>query len=430
MAQNRYCDGVRRRDFLKVGVLGGLGLSLADFLQRAQAGEAQQGKSRSAIYIRLGGGPTHMDTFDMKPDAPSEYRGNLKPIATNVPGVQICEQLPLLAQCADKFTILRGVSHTLAAHELGTSYLSTGNRPLPSLVYPGFGAVVSKELSPAPGVPPFIAVPDTPQTGGFLGLQYGPFATNSRPKLGQPYQVRGIALNNTLTNARVDRREKLLARVDRAFQGFEKNIDVLNGLDEFSQQAYDMISSSTARNAFDMSQENEGTLKRFGDGELGQSCLLACRLIEAGTRFVTITTGGWDMHQGIFDRLSKSLPSLDQGLSSLLVTLAERGLLDTTSVIVTGEFGRTPKVNARGGRDHWPRAMFVLLAGGGMKTGQVIGASDAKGEGPANEAITPDDVAASLYHSLGIDYHKEYHTDTGRPVMIVRNGSVIPQLFG
>jgi hypothetical protein len=430
MAQNRFCDGVKRRDFLKVGVLGGLGLSLADFLQRAQAGEAQQAKAKSAIYIRLGGGPTHLDTFDMKPDAPSEYRGNLKPIATNMPGMQICEQLPLLAQCADKFTILRGVSHTLAAHELGTSYMITGNRPIPSLAFPGFGAVVSKELPAAADMPPFIAVPDTPQTGGYLGLQYGPFATNARPKLGQPYQVRGIALNNNLTAARALRREKLLDRVDRAFQGFEQKIDVLNGLDQFSQQAYDMISSKTARNAFDMSQENPETVKRFGDGELGQSCLLACRLVEAGTRFVTITTGGWDMHQGIFDRLSKNLPGLDQGLSALLTTLSERGLLDTTSIIVTGEFGRTPKINKNGGRDHWPRAMFVLLAGGGMKTGQVIGASDAKGEGPSGEAITPDDVAASLYHSLGIDYHKEYHTDTGRPVMIVRNGNIIPGLFG
>jgi len=429
MTRSRYCDGVKRRDFLKVGVLGGLGLSLADFLQRAHAGEVQQAKAKSAIYIRLGGGPTHMDTFDMKPDAPSELRGNLKPIATNVPGMQICEQLPLLAQCADKYTILRGVSHTLAAHELGTSYMNTGNRPIPSLAYPGFGAVVSRELPSAPDMPPFIAVPDTPQTGGYLGLQYGPFATNSRPKLGAPFQVRGIAMNDTMSSVRTERREKLLDRVDRAFQGFEEKIDVLNGLDQFSQQAYDMISSKTARNAFDVGKENPDTIKRFGDGELGQSCLLAARLVEAGTRFVTVSTNGWDMHQGIFDRLSKSLPGLDQGLSALLTTLHERGLLETTAVIVTGEFGRTPKINPRAGRDHWPRAMFVLLAGGGMKTGQVIGASDDKGMGPANEAISPDDVAASLYRSLGIDYHKEYHTDTGRPVMIVRNGNVIPGLF-
>jgi len=430
MSNNRFCDGVHRRDFLKVGVLGGLGLGLADYLRLAHAGEVRSPKAKAAIYIRLGGGPTHMDTFDMKPGAPDEFRGALKPIATNVPGIEICERLPKLAECADKFTILRGVSHTLAAHELGTQYLSTGNRPLPSLEFPGFGAVVSKEMPSSPDMPPFIAIPNTPQTGGYLGLQYGPFSTNSQPKVGQPFNVRGIDLNSSITAERARRREKLLHRVDAAFQGFEDKVDVLTGLDQFSRQAYEMISSSAARTAFDMSAESPGIVQRFGDGELGQSCLLACRLIEAGTRFVTVSTGSWDMHQDIFQRLDKQLPTLDKSLAALFTTLSERGLLETTSVIVTGEFGRTPKINVRGGRDHWPRAMFVLMSGGGMKTGQVIGASDEKGQGPANEAITPDDVAASFYHSLGIDFRKEYHTSSGRPVMIVRNGKIIPGLFG
>jgi hypothetical protein len=429
MSTHRFCDGMKRRDFVKVGALGGC-LSLVDYLQLAQAGGvAPKAKANAAIYIRLGGGPTHMDTFDMKPDAPAEYRGDLKPIKTNVAGVEISEKLPLLAKCADKYTILRGVSHTLAAHELGSKYLLTGNRPLPSLEYPSLGAVVSKELKAPDDMPPFIAVPNTPIGGGYLGLQYGPFATNAQPKLGTPFNVRGIGLQNGMTIDEVNRRERLLAQVDTTFRDIESKSDVLSGLDEFSQQAYSMITSKRARDAFDLSREPENVAKRFGDGDMNQSALLAVRLVEAGARFVTLTTGSWDMHQDIYSRLDKSLPMIDQAVSALLTTLEERGLLETTSVIMTGEFGRTPKINAKAGRDHWPRAMFVFLAGGGMKTGQVIGKSSEKGEGPANEAITPDDVAASLFHSLGIDSHKEYQTSTGRPVMISRDGKLIPGLF-
>jgi hypothetical protein len=423
---------MKRRDFLKVGAIGGVGMSLGltDYLRMANAGEVKSGaKAKAAIYIRLGGGPTHMDTFDMKPEAPAEYRGDLKPIKTNVDGMEICEKFPLLAKCADKFTILRGVSHTLAAHELGTKYMLTGNRPLPSLEYPSLGSIVSKELPAPPDMPPFVAVPNTPQGGGFLGLQYGAFATNAQPKLGSPFNVRGIGLSGGVTLTEIDRREKLLAKVDGTFRSIEAKSDVLSGLDEFSEQAYNMIASKRAREAFDVAREDQKVAKRFGDGEVNQSALLAVRLIEAGARFVTLTTGSWDMHTDIYTRLDKNLPMIDQSLSALLTTLEERGLLETTAVIMTGEFGRTPKINQRGGRDHWPRAMFVVMAGGGVKGGQVIGASDDKGQGPANEAITPDDVAASFLSSLGIDTHKEYHTNTGRPIMISRDGKVIPGLY-
>jgi len=429
MSLHRFCDGMKRRDFLKVGALG-TSLGLADYLRLANAGEvSSNAKAKSAIYIRLGGGPTHMDTFDMKPEAPVEYRGNLKPIKTNVSGVEICEKFPLLAKCADKFTLLRGVSHTLAAHELGSKYLLTGNRPLPSIEFPSIGSVVAKELKAPEDMPPFVAIPNSPQGGGFLGLQYGPFSTNAQPKQGVPFNVRGIGLQGGMTLTQVDRREKLLASVDTTFRDIEQKSDVLSGLDEFSEQAYAMISSRRARDAFDMSRESPEVAKRFGDGEVNQSALLAVRLIEAGARFITLTTGSWDMHNDIYTRLDKNLPMIDQTVSALLTTLEERGLLESTSVIMTGEFGRTPKVNARGGRDHWPRAMFVFMAGGGMKTGQVIGASDDKGQGPLNDAITPDDVAASLFHSLGIDSHKEYQTNTGRPVMISRDGKLIQKLF-
>lgn len=430
MAANWFCDGVRRRDFLKVGVLGGVGLTLPSYLRLLQASEVKPNRAKSAIFVYLGGGPSHLDMFDLKPEAPEEFRGEFKPIKTNVPGVEICEHLPKLAQCADKYAVLRGVSHTIAAHDLGTQYLNTGNRPLPSLQFPGFGAVVSKELQSPSDLPGFVAIPNTPQRAGYLGVQYAPLATNASPTPGRPFSVRGISLARGLTVTEVEKRQKLLRDLDTAFRGFESNDELVRGLDEFGQQAHDIIGSPRAREAFDISKEDKSTADKFGSHAFGQSCLLACRLVEAGVRFITVTLGGWDTHNNNFPQLKGGkLATLDDGLSALFNTLAERGLMESTSVMVTGEFGRTPKINQRAGRDHWPRAMFVLMAGGGVRGGQVIGASDDKGMGPAAEPITPDQVAASFYQTLGIDYTKEYHTPTGRPVMIVREGSLIPQLF-
>jgi hypothetical protein len=430
MTSHRYCDGLRRRDFLKVGALGLAGLGLADYLRLAHAGEAS-GKAKAAIFVYLGGGTTHMDTFDLKPDAPAEYRGEFKPIPTNVPGIQISEYLPQLARCADAYAILRGVTHTLAGHELGTAYLNTGSRPLPSLQYPGFGAVVSKEVTGDSELPHFVAIPNTPQKAGYLGVRYAPLQTNDVPRPGLPFSVRGISLGDGLTVEQFEKRQKLLSELDGTFKGLEAESKLVEGLDRFGQQAYDMIRSPKARKAFDVSQEKPEIAARFGEQRFGMSCLLALRLIEAGVRFVTVSFGGWDTHGGNFRACKENLlPQLDVGLANLFTGLRERGLLDTTTVCVTGEFGRTPKINERAGRDHWPRAMFVLMAGGGIRGGQVLGASDDKGMGPAGPGFAPDDVAASFYHTLGIDHQKEYHTSTGRPVMIVREGKVIPGLFG
>lgn len=430
MSRNTYCDGGTRRDFLKVGVAGGLGLNLASYLRMASAGEVASAKAKSAIFINLGGGPTHMDTFDLKPDAPAEYRGEFNPIKTNVPGVEISEHLPLLAKQADKFAILRGVSHNVGAHELGTRYMNTGNRPIPSLEFPSYGAVVTKELQGDRTLPAFVAIPNSPQRAGYLGVQYAPLQTNASPAVGRPFSVRGISLAGGLTLSEVEKRQKLLQDLDKTFSGFESKNELVGGLDEFSEQAHSIISSPKARDAFDISQESKALSERFGASAFGQSCLLATRLVEAGVKFATVSLGGWDTHSDNFNSLKNNkLPPLDQGLAALFETLAEKGLLESTSVFVTGEFGRTPKINARAGRDHWPRAMFVLLAGGGMKGGQVLGASDDKGMGPADKGFTPDQVAATFYHSLGIDYQKEYHTNTGRPVMIVRDGSVIQEMF-
>lgn len=430
MSIHTTCDGVARRDFLRVGALAGVGLSLSDYFALSSQGGVSEAKGKAAIFVRLGGGPSHMDTFDLKPDAPDTHRGEFKPIKTNADGVMISEHLPKLAQCADKFAILRGVSHTLAAHELGSRYMNTGNRPLPSLNYPHYGAVVAKELRSTEYLPSFVAVPNLGDNAtGYLGVEYGPFETGASPQPGKALEVRGLALKNGVTLDDVDRRQNLVARYDNAFGEFGKDDKLLAGMDQFGQKAYAMMRSSKARDAFDTGKESASIVKLFGTDQFSQSCLLATRLIESGVRFTSVSLGGWDTHSDNFNALkNRNLPTLDAGLSGLFNALAAKGLLETTAVFVTGEFGRTPKVNQRGGRDHYPRAMFCLLGGGGVQGGQVVGESDAKGEGPKDKAITPDDVAATFYRALGIDSRKEYHTRTGRPIMIVRNGTPLKEL--
>jgi hypothetical protein len=368
----------------------------------------------------------------MKPDAPAEYRGEFRPIATNVPGIAFCEHLPRLARCADKFALLRGVSHSLTEHQMGTKYLNTGNRPLPSLEFPGYGAVVSKELASPRDLPPFVAIPRTPQVAGVLGVEYSPFSTQTTPRAGQPFTVRGIALERAQTLEALGRRQQLRTDLEAGFRAYERDSGLLRGLDRFAQRAHEILSSPRCRQAFDISQEPASLTRLFPDNALAQSCLLAVRLVEAGVRFVSVDHGGWDTHDRNFPTLKdKLLPELDGALAGLLQALALKGLLERTAVFATGEFGRTPRLSrARAGRDHYPRAMFVLLAGGGMRGGQVLGASDARAEAPADgRGIAPDDVAASFYHSLGIDARKEYRTPTGRPVAIVRSGTILNQLF-
>lgn len=433
MTIHRTCDGRSRRDFLRVGSLTATGFTLANYLQLAQAGQVSGAKAKAAIFVDLPGGPSHIDTFDPKPEAPEEIRGVFKPIETNVPGIRVSEHLPKLAQCADKYAILRGVSHTLAAHRLGAEYVNTGSRPLASLEYPGYGAVITKEMPVAPELPPFVAIPRGNQRSGFLGIQYAPMNTGATPQAGRPFSVRGISLGAGMTVDQIERRQGLLSDLDHTFRGMEEHEQLLVGLDRFHEKAFDMITSPQAREAFDISREAPSFAAQFGEDGFSQSCLLAIRLVEAGVRFVSLSLGGWDTHTDNFSKLKdKLLPDLDAGLSGLFNGLSQRGLLDSTSVMVTGEFGRTPKINSRsaeGGRDHYPRCMFMLMAGGGMQGGQVIGESDDTASGPRHEGLKPDDAAASFYHSLGIDPSKEFHTETGRPITLVRDGSVIPQLF-
>jgi len=419
-----------RRDFLRLGVLGTTGLTLANYLQAAHAAAAH-GKAKAAIFVHLAGGPSHLDTFDPKPEGPTDIRGEFGTIETRTAGLRISEQLPHLAKCSNLYSVLRGVSHNLAAHDLGQNYVLSGNRPTAGLEYPSMGSVVTKELTVDRDLPPYVAIPRANVGPGYLGVAYGAFDTNAAPKAGQPFVVRGLTAPGATTTKTVSRRHQLLKHLDNRFGSFQSEDQLLAGLDQFSQKAYDILQSSRTREAFDIAKESPEIHKRFGGSSLGQSALLAARLVEAGVRFVTITDGGWDTHQDNFNRLKdKQLPGLDQGVSALLTTLQERGLLKETAVIVTGEFGRTPKINKDTGRDHWPRAMFMLLAGGGIQPGQLIGSSDETGAGPKDTTITPDDVVATLFTSLGIDTTKEYHTPIGRPVMIVREGTPIKELIG
>ncbi len=432
MAFFQTCDGVGRRDFLKAGVAGGGGLTLASYAQLAAAESVNpNAKAKAAIFVNLNGGPSHMDSFDLKPDAPSEYRGEFSPIQTCLPGVMISEHLPKIATCMDRFTLLRGVSHSVAAHDLGTKYVNSGNRPIPSLEFPGYGSVVTKERPGIPELPPFVAIPNSAQRPGYLGVKYAPMNTTSTPKIGAPYRVRGISMSGGLTVEDVEKRRNLLTMLDRTFSDVEEQSQLLDGMNEFGRQAHTVITSPQAREAFDIGKESPEFSKPFGTSGLGASCLLALRLVESGVRFVTVSNGGWDTHRDNWNVLkTRQLPALDEALFGLFTGLAARGLLDSTIVYVTGEFGRTPKINTeRIGRDHYPRNMFMIVGGGGVRGGQVLGESDETASMPKNEGFAPDDVAASFYHALGINHEQEYHTPSGRPVMIVRNGRIIPELF-
>lgn len=418
---------ISRRQMLKAGVLGA-GFSLSSYL-RLQAESGQQDDGRSAILVFLGGGPSHQDTLDLKPEAPAEYRGQFRPISTATPGVEICEHLPRLARRSEQFAIVRGITHNLAAHSLGTRYLMTGNRPTPVLNFPMYGSVVSKEFPAPEDLPSFVSI-DRPVEGpGYLGPEYGPLSTGEKPRYGQPFRVRGITLGDGLTIDKYQARRSLLTDIDKAFDGYERLDDSVRGLDRFSEQAYSIISSPRARDAFDLTREPDREIDLFGRHDFGQSMMLTSRLIESGVRFVTVLLEGWDTHQDNFNKLGRELlPRLDQSLSALLDRLGGKGLLDSTSILVTGEFGRTPKVNGNSGRDHWARAMCSMLAGGSVNRGQVIGETDAKAEGPVGEGFTPDDLAASFFQNIGIDPKTEYEANVGRPITLIRDGNPIPGL--
>ena len=421
---------VNRRDLLKVGMLGFVGLGLTEYLSMASASAAglDGGTATSAVIVWMGGGPSHLDLWDLKPNAPVEIRGAFNPIETAARGVQISEHLPKMAAQMDKVALIRSVTSPEAAHERGTHYMMTGFEPLPGFGVPSYGSVAAKMLPARSALPPYIAIPQPVLYGGagFLGAALDPFAPGGNPS--QPrYTVRDLEPPPGVTMERMDRRRALREAIDSVFSRFEKGSDRVRTVDSFYDRAYQLLSSKEARASFDLSKEPDKVRDAYGRTQFGQSLLLARRLVEGGVRFVTVSSGGWDTHNNGFNALKNTLPPFDQALAAFLQDLGERGILKKTLVIVMGEFGRTPKINRDGGRDHHARCFSVLLAGGGIKGGQAIGASDARGFEPSERPVKPEDLSATIYQCLGIDYTQSISSPEGVRVTLSRGGRPVEQ---
>lgn len=402
-------------------------------------------RATQAILVWLDGGPSHLETFDPKPEAPAEVRGPLNPIRTCVPGVWISELLPQMAQRMDRVTLVRSVTSPLGEHNLATHYVLTGYLPTPTLEYPVLGSVVAHQRAGASALPGHVAVPDfrvggkRPSGNGFLPAHTRPFEVGGDPAKPQ-FQVRDVTIFPGLDRQRLDRRRQYLLALEQLRRSAHQAAVEQTPQAAPLEQAYRLLSEPAVHAAFDLTQESAATRARYGPRTIGQCLLLARRLIEAQVPFITVNYPGWDTHQNLITSLRDGftgatvpvglVPSLDLALAALLDDLAARGLLDQTLVMVMGEFGRTPKINTQQGRDHWPRVFSVLWAGGGVPGGQVVGASDATGESPAERPITPADLVASAATLLGIDPRTTLTTPDGRPVPISRDGRVIPELVG
>ena len=425
-----------RREFLYTGLIGGLGLTLGDFFKLRAAQTSTPGiiappaVAKSIIHIFMPGGWAAQETFDPKPYAPIEYRGPLGSIDTKLDGVRFSEHLKETAKIADKITVVRSMTHGEAAHERGTHNMFTGYRPSPALQFPSMGSVVSHELGSRNNLPPYVCVPNMPNEfagSGYLSTAHGPFSLGGDPA-NNGFAVRDLNMHQGITPERFDRRRNILSTVDEHFRTLEKS-DSLDAMDSFYQAAYSLVSSESAREAFNLAAEPEAIRNTYGKNEAGQRMLMARRLVEAGVRFVSMTYGGWDMHAKIQEGITRSLPPFDQAFAALIKDLDDRGLLDTTIVMVTSEFGRTPKINKDAGRDHWPRVFNIVFAGGGFKRGSVYGTSDPTGSEPDQDPLTVENMAATVYHQLGIAPEKKLIAPGNRPIDIVRNGSVVSELL-
>jgi hypothetical protein len=423
-----------RRDFLYVGFLGGLGLSLDELFRLQARAETKPGgkepPAKSLIHIFMPGGMAHQDTFDPKPFAPIEYRGEMGTVPTKIDGVFFNEFLPQTAQVANKLTLCRSMTHGEAAHERGTHNMFTGYRPSPALVYPSMGSVVSHEMGPRNNLPPYVCIPSQPTTfagTGYLSSAYAPFSLGSDPA-NPGFTVQDLALPGGVDDKRFTKRRTMLAAVNDYFRAREK-ADPIEAMDTFYDRAYSLISSQKAREAFNINAEPAKIRDEYGRHAAGQRLLLARRLVAAGVRLVSLTYGSWDWHSTIKAGHAGQMPPFDQGFSTLIRDLDRNGLLDSTLVMISSEFGRSPKVNGTAGRDHWPKVFTVVLAGGGLKKGFVYGTSDATATEPENDPLTVEDLAMTLYHQLGIDGTKKLMAPGNRPIDIVREGAVRKDLI-
>jgi hypothetical protein len=433
----RTCDGVSRRSFLKVGFLGLAGMTLADRLAlKATANEAGRPTPDTAvILVWLGGGPSHIDMYDLKPDAPAEFRGEFRPVPTNVPGTWIGEHLPRHAPLMDKMSVVRSVTHTNAGHGMGTHWMMTGYVPTIEIndnLNPAAGSVVARlRGANAPQLPAYVCVPSVPPSANaaYLGVACNPFSPGNDPN-NAGFSVRDLRLAPQVNLDRFRNRRELLGGLDN----LRRDVDTqgsAEGYDRFYREAFEIVTGDRARTAFDIHSEDPRVRDRYGRDSWGQSTLLARRLVEAGVTFVTVNMGGWDTHNNNFQSLRNSnLPRYDRALAALVEDLHERGLDRKVLVVTYGEFGRTPRVNTTAGRDHWPGAMSVVFAGGGLRMGQMIGATDARAEYPRERAVGPQDVLATMYHVLGIDYRHEFFDAAQRPIPVLNEGRPIAELVG
>ena len=421
---------VSRRDFLYVGLIGGLGLTLGDFFKLRAEEAMAEAKAQSLIHIFLPGGIAAQESFDPKPLAPIEYRGPFGSIDTRLDGVRFSELLKDTAGIADKITVIRSMTHGEAAHERGTHNMFTGYKPSPAIAYPSFGSVVSHELGIRKNLPPYVCIPSQPNPyagSGYLSNAYGPFSLGGDPG-SMKFNVRDLNLPPNIDHERFTERQSMLAAVDAHFSELEKS-DSLDAMDSFYQRAYGLVSSAEARAAFDLKSEPDALKDEYGRNSAGMRMLMARRLVQSGVRFVSLVYGGWDHHTNIKAGIQKDLPQFDKAYATLIRDLDRRGMLDTTLVMLTTEFGRTPKVNKDAGRDHWPRVFSIVLAGGGIKRGTVYGSSDPTGAEPDENPLQLEDFAMTIYKQLGIDGTKKLMSPGNRPIDIVRGGQVITDLL-
>ncbi len=428
--------GLNRRHFLRVGAVGGLGLPQLLRWQQACAVETAR-RDVNCIFIFIVGGMPHQDMWDVKPDAPAEIRGDFQPIPTAVPGLQISDVLPGVSRVTDKLAILRSLTHGDSDHGRGFHVMMTGkkagagdfNGNQNNNQHPCLGSMVAR-LGHIGALPPYISLPNFLNSGGpsFLGASYGPFVIEADPAA-PDFAVRDITLPLDVSDARSRLRQAALRKINRLEAQAERVAPQVRSLDAFYEKAYNLMTSPQAKQAFDIAREPEPLRDRYGMTSIGQCCLLARRMIEAGCRFVSIENGHWDTHRKNTWSLRELLcPSFDQAIPALLDDLDQRGLLDSTLVVITTEFGRTPRINQLAGRDHWPNAFSVVMAGAGLQVGQAIGATDKQAAAVADRPISPEDMCATILHVLGIDHKKVLHTPLGRPVPLVDGGKVISEL--
>lgn len=445
MPKHTNCQGATRRDCIRLGLhglfAGGLvgGLRMQAHAAAAPKKAATAKRAKACILIWMDGGPSHYETFDPKPDAPAEIRGKFDAIKTKIKGAAFSEHMKKLAGIADKFSIIRSIKHNQGNHGAGNHYMMTGAPPRIPVgcgafvsFHPSIGSVTAREVGAPHGMPAYFSIPRMSRSGGpnFLGAQFAPFVVPDNPN-SSGFRVRDVSLPSGLSHEHYESRRDLRSAIDQLQRiNDEKAGDPVVAMDKFYQQGHQIITSKEAQAAFDIHREPDETRERYGRNSFGQRALLARRLVEAGVPFVTLYEGGWDHHRDIFPALDKRLPAFESTIASLINDLDERGMLDDTMVIALGEFGRTPKVNDRGGRDHWSNAMSVLFAGGHTPGGQIIGATDRQGYAAVERVLSPEEFVSTIYTKLGIDPGKVVFTPEGRPVHLVSKPEPIKELMG